>query len=119
MADGFPDRYSEFEDFERKFKECISQSAVRTKFEQHSQRGKLIVSEIQQIMENAYDQAQQLKEQKAGAKKEIYDKLKSTEQQLLLLTQKMEDKIRQMVKYVEQNVGYFRGNSVTCTGGRQ
>ena len=119
MADGFPDRYSEFQDFERKFEECVSQSAVRTKFEQHSQRGKLIVSEIQQIMENAYDQSQQLKEQKAGAKKEIYDKLKFTEQQLLLLTQEMKDKIRQMVKDVEQMVSCFRGTSVTRTEGTE
>jgi len=42
LADGFQNRYFEFQDFERKFKECISKSAVKTKFEQHSQRGKQI-----------------------------------------------------------------------------
>lgn len=104
LADGFPNRYFEFQDFERKFEECISKSAVRTKFEQHSQRGKLIVSDIRQIMDSTYDQAQQLKTQKAVAKKEIYDKLNFTEQQLLLLTQEMKDKIRQMVEDVEQRV---------------
>lgn len=104
LADGFQNRYFEFQDFERKFEECISKSAVRTKFEQHSQRGKLIVSEIRQIMDSTYDQAQQLKTQKAVAKKEIYDKLNFTEQQLLLLTQEMKDKIRQMVEDVEQRV---------------
>ena len=119
MADGFPERYSEFEDFERKFKECISQSAVETKFEQHSQSGKRIVSEIRQILGNTYDQAQQLKEEKAVAKKEIYDKLYFTEQQLLLLTQEMKEKIQQMVEDVEQRVSCFRGNSVTCTEGTQ
>ncbi|GFG34241.1 hypothetical protein Cfor_10688 [Coptotermes formosanus] len=104
LAEGFPNRYFEFQDFERKFEECISKSAVRTKFEQHSQRGKLIVSEIRQIMDRTYDQAQQLKTQKAVAKKEIHDKLNFTEQQLLLLTQEMKDKIRQMVEDVEQRV---------------
>jgi len=44
LAEGFPKRYFEFQDFEKKFEECISKSAVRTKFEQHSQRGKLIAS---------------------------------------------------------------------------
>lgn len=42
LADGFQNRYFEFQDFERKFEECISKSAVKTKFEQHSQRGKHI-----------------------------------------------------------------------------
>lgn len=42
LAEGFQTRYFEFQDFERKFEECISKSAVKTKFEQHSQRGKYI-----------------------------------------------------------------------------
>ena len=108
MADGFQDRYSKFQDFEQKFEECISKSAVRTKFEQHSKIGKRIVSEIQQIMGSTYDQAQQLKKQKAEAKQEIYDNLNFIEQELLLLTQQMKDKIRQMVEDVEQRVSCFR-----------
>jgi len=108
LADGFQDRYFEFQAFEQKFEECISNSAVKTKFEQHSQRGKLIVSEIRQIMDSTYEQAQQLKTQKAVAKKEIYEKLNFTQQQLLLLAQEMEDKIRQMVKDVKQMVSCFR-----------
>jgi len=77
---------------------------VRTKFEQHSQRGKLIATEIRTIMDGAYDRAQQLRTEKAVAKKEIHDKLNFTEQQLLLLTQEMKDKIRHMVEDVEQRV---------------
>jgi len=119
LADGFSGRYLEFQDFERKFEECISKSAVRTKFKQHSQRGKLIVSEIRQIMDSTYDQAQQLKTQKAVAKKEIYDKLNIIKQQLLPLKQEMEEKIRQMVEDVKQRVSCFRRTSVTCTEGTQ
>ena len=117
MPDGFPERYSEFQDFEQKFEECISKSAVRTKFEQHSESGKLTVSEIWQIMDSTYDQAKQLKTQKAVAKKEIHDKLNFTEQELLLLTQEIEDKIRQMGEKVKQRVSCLRGTSVTCTEG--
>jgi mitofusin len=112
LAEGFQTRYFEFQEFERKFEECISKSAVRTKFEQHSQRGKDIVSEIWQIVDSTYDQAQQLKTQKAEAKQEIQDKLDFTEQQLLLLKKEMKDKIRQMVEDVEQMVSCFRGTSV-------
>lgn len=43
VTDGFHGRYFEFQDFERKFEECISKSAVRTKFDQHTKRGKAVV----------------------------------------------------------------------------
>lgn len=46
LVEGFQTRYFEFQDFERKFEECISKSAVKTKFEQHSQRGKHIASYV-------------------------------------------------------------------------
>jgi mitofusin len=113
LAEGFQNRYFEFQAFERKLEECISKSAVRTKFEHHSQRGKDIVSEIQKIVDSTYDQAQQLKTQK----KEIYDKLNFTERQLLHLKEEMKDKIRQMVEDVKQMVSCFRGTSVACTEG--
>jgi hypothetical protein len=63
-------------------------------------------------MDGTYDQAQQLRTEKAVAKKEIHDKLNFTEQQLLLLTQEMKDKIRQMVEDVEQRVSHFMGTFV-------
>jgi mitofusin len=112
LADGFPDRYFEFQDFERKFEECISKSAVRTKFEQHSQRGKLIVSEIQKIICSTYNQAEKLKTRKALAKKVICEKLQHTEKELSHLTQEIIDKIQQIVKDIEPMVSCFRGNTV-------
>jgi mitofusin len=114
-VDGLQKRYSEFKDFEGKFEECISKSAVRTKFEPHSQKGKLILSEILQIIDRTYDQALQLKTQKAVAKKEIYDKLNFTDQQLLLLTEEMNNKIEQSVEDVDQMVSFFRASRVSCT----
>ncbi|XP_023716314.1 transmembrane GTPase Marf isoform X3 [Cryptotermes secundus] len=104
LADGFHNRYFEFQDFERKFEDCISKSAVRTKFQQHSQQGKLIVADVRTVMDRTYDRAQQLRTEKAESKKELHEKLNFTEQQLLLLTQEMKDKIRQMVEDVEQKV---------------
>jgi mitofusin len=59
-------------------------------------------------MDGTYDKAQQLRTEKAVAKKEVYDKLNFTEQQLLLITQEMKDKICQMVEDVEQRVSYIR-----------
>ncbi|KAL1764395.1 mitofusin-2 [Sigmodon hispidus] len=40
LAEGFQVRMFEFQNFERRFEECISQSAVKTKFEQHTIRAK-------------------------------------------------------------------------------
>lgn len=37
---------------------CISKSAVRTKFEQHSQRGRNITSSLKSIMEETYQKSQ-------------------------------------------------------------
>jgi mitofusin 2 len=43
LAEGFGTRYTEFEEFERRFEECISKSAIKTKFSNHSQQGKHLV----------------------------------------------------------------------------
>uniref|UniRef100_A0A8C5NHA1 Dynamin-type G domain-containing protein n=1 Tax=Gouania willdenowi TaxID=441366 RepID=A0A8C5NHA1_GOUWI len=46
LAEGFHDRLKEFQSFERRFEECISQSAVKTKFEQHTIRAKQITENV-------------------------------------------------------------------------
>jgi mitofusin len=57
LADGYKARLMEFERFEDKFKECLSSSAIRTKFEQHHSRGMEIVSELAQLLENEEKEA--------------------------------------------------------------
>ncbi|XP_043485137.1 transmembrane GTPase Marf [Leptopilina heterotoma] len=104
LAEGFQNRYFEFQDFERKFEECISKSAVKTKFEQHSQRGKHIATEIRQTLDEILERTQKMRAEQLNNKKEVHDKLNFTEQQLLLLTQEMKDKIHHMVEDVEQRV---------------
>ncbi|XP_011151154.1 transmembrane GTPase Marf isoform X2 [Harpegnathos saltator] len=104
LAEGFQNRYFEFQDFERKFEECISKSAVKTKFEQHSERGKHIAVEIRQALDEIMARTQQMRNEQLTVKKEVHDKLNFTEQQLLLLTQEMKDKINRMVEDVEQKV---------------
>ncbi|CAB0028754.1 unnamed protein product [Trichogramma brassicae] len=104
LAEGFQNRYFEFQDFERKFEECISKSAVKTKFEQHTQRGKHISTEIRQTLNEILDRTQKMKAEQMNAQKEVRDRLNFTEQQLILLTQEMKDKIHRMVEDVEQRV---------------
>ncbi len=57
-------------------------------------------------MDNLYEKAQKLKNDKAEAKKIVYEKLNYTEQQLLLLTQQMKEKIQHMVSETEEKVNF-------------
>ncbi|KAG7222891.1 hypothetical protein INR49_027209 [Caranx melampygus] len=51
LAEGFHDRLREFQRFERTFEEFISQSAVKTKFEQHTVRAWQITEAIKTVMD--------------------------------------------------------------------
>ncbi|KAF6720267.1 Mitofusin-1 [Oryzias melastigma] len=51
LAEGFHDRLTEFQRFERTFEEFISHSAVRTKFEQHTVRAWQITEAIKAVMD--------------------------------------------------------------------
>lgn len=104
LAEGFQNRYFEFQDFERKFEECISKSAVRTKFEQHSSRGKSISTEMRTMLDNIYDRANVLRNQKLEQKKKLTDRIANTETQLMQVTREMKMKIHNMVEEVEQKV---------------
>ncbi|KAL1440465.1 hypothetical protein MTO96_009499 [Rhipicephalus appendiculatus] len=75
LAEGFQGRYFEFQDFERKFEECLSKSAVKTKFEQHTQRGKKITSELRAIMDKVYEQASSLKTEKQTLRRQLVEQV--------------------------------------------
>lgn len=104
IADGFQNRYFEFQDFERKFEECISKSAVKTKFEQHSSRGKNVSNEMRLMLDNIYDRANSFRNQKIEQKKLITDRIQGTETQMMQVTREMKLKIHKMVEEVEQKV---------------
>uniref|UniRef100_A0AAQ5YPR9 Dynamin-type G domain-containing protein n=1 Tax=Amphiprion ocellaris TaxID=80972 RepID=A0AAQ5YPR9_AMPOC len=51
LAEGFHERLREFQRFERTFEEFISQSAVKTKFEQHTVRAWQIAEAVRAVMD--------------------------------------------------------------------
>lgn len=104
LAEGFSARYMEFEEFERRFEECISKSAIKTKFSNHSQQGKHLIIEMFKIMETIYNRSQEQAHLKMCQKKEFQEKLNFTEQQLISITNQMKMKIHQMVDDVEKKV---------------
>lgn len=60
--------------------------------------------EIRQTLDEILDRTQRMKNEQLYIKKDVHDKLNYTEQQLMLLTQEMKDKIHHMVEDVEQRV---------------
>ncbi|GIY60601.1 transmembrane GTPase Marf [Caerostris extrusa] len=104
LADGFQARYFEFQEFERKFQECLSKSAVKTKFEQHTQGGKNIITELCKLLDAVHQTASNLRAQKLSMKKEKKEHLDFTKQQLNDLIPKSKQEIHHIIEKVEQNV---------------
>lgn len=104
LAEGHQVRYFEFVDFERKFEECISKSAVRTKFAQHSRRGKNIAAEVMAALEVVYNTATDQKAAKVEKQRVLHEQLSAIEDQLTTITRQMKDKINRMVESVEHKV---------------
>lgn len=50
LAPGHKARLQSFEEFEMKFKECLSNSAIQTKFEQHYKQGLSVVQELEGVL---------------------------------------------------------------------
>ncbi|XP_073513396.1 mitofusin-2 [Phyllobates terribilis] len=104
LAEGFQVRMFEFQNFERRFEECISQSAVKTKFEQHTMRAKHIAEVLRQIMESVHVAAQEQRVYCLEKREEFKDRLEFIEKQLELLTEDYRMKIKQITDEVERQV---------------
>lgn len=101
--DYFP-RYLEFQQFEKKFESCLSSTAVRTKFQAHTTRGRSIILKSAAMMGCVQETAEDLRKHNANEKKELLDRLDFTERQLELMTSEMKDKITAIVEDVEYKV---------------
>jgi len=101
--DYFP-RYLEFQQFEKQLEQCLSSTAVRTKFAAHTSRGKNIIASSGIIMMTVQETATKQKAAEENRKKEILDRLDFTERQLELMTFEMKDKICAIVEDVEYKV---------------
>ncbi|XP_037723763.1 transmembrane GTPase Marf isoform X4 [Drosophila subpulchrella] len=104
IAEGFQMRYFEFQDFERKFEECISQSAVKTKFQQHSSRGKSVSGDMKSMLDNIYERITIFRNLKQDQKNMLTERIQGTETQMMQVTREMKMKIHNMVEEVEEKV---------------
>ncbi|XP_061401900.1 transmembrane GTPase Marf isoform X1 [Musca vetustissima] len=104
IAEGFHTRYFEFQDFERKFEECISKSAVQTKFEKHSSRGKTLSGDMRSMLDNIYERITIFRNLKLDQKTLLSERIQGTETEMMNVTREMKLKIHNMVEEVEQKV---------------
>uniref|UniRef100_A0A4W3HZ45 Mitofusin 2 n=1 Tax=Callorhinchus milii TaxID=7868 RepID=A0A4W3HZ45_CALMI len=104
LAEGFQARMFEFQNFERRFEECISQSAVKTKFEQHTVRAKQISEALRQIMDSVHVSAAEQRIHCLEQREERQDRLEFIEKQLDLLSQDCKSKIKHITEEVERQV---------------
>uniref|UniRef100_A0A803Y0F1 Mitofusin 1 n=1 Tax=Meleagris gallopavo TaxID=9103 RepID=A0A803Y0F1_MELGA len=93
LAEGFQTRFQEFQNFEQIFEECISQSAVKTKFEQHTIRAKQIIDTVKNIMDVCW-----------RAREDQKDRLDFVRNQLNILTEDTKEKIKRVTEEVENKV---------------
>lgn len=104
LAEGFQERLKEFQSFERTFEECISQSAVKTKFEQHTIRAKQITESVQDIMDQINITAAEKRVASLEEREYLMDRLEFVRNQLNLLIEDIKKKIKSVSELVANKV---------------
>ncbi|GAB1602171.1 mitofusin-2-like isoform X1 [Argonauta hians] len=104
LQEGFQVRLFEFANFERTFEECISKSAVKTKFELHTERGKHISSSLRSVMEDVHQRSLQRRDDQTRICEEKTQELEFMVKQLKIVTADIKEKIKDMVDNVERKV---------------
>ncbi|CAG5864473.1 unnamed protein product [Menidia menidia] len=112
LAEGFKERLKEFQSFERRFEECISQSAVKTKFEQHTIRAKQITEKVKTIMDTVNIEAAEKRVAALEDREYQMDRLEFVKNQLNLLISEIKKKIKAISEEVESKVSIAMGEEI-------
>uniref|UniRef100_A0A8C1RPN9 Mitofusin 1b n=1 Tax=Cyprinus carpio TaxID=7962 RepID=A0A8C1RPN9_CYPCA len=125
LAEGFQERLKEFQSFERSFEECISHSAVKTKFEQHTIRAKQITETVKDVMDQINIAAADKRVVSLEEREFLIDRLDFVRSQLNLLIQDIKKNIEAVTEEVKHKVtlrnrltAHFQMNSY-CTEAAQ
>ncbi|XP_061099384.1 mitofusin-1-like isoform X1 [Conger conger] len=113
LAEGFLDRLQEFQRFERTFEECISQSAVKTKFEQHTVRAKQIIETVQTIMDSINIASAEKRVLSLEERDSHVDRLDFIRNQLNLMTEDVKRKIKTITEEVASKVSVSMSEEIS------
>ncbi|KAM4694581.1 mitofusin-1 [Discoglossus pictus] len=108
LAEGFQSRFLEFQKFEKLFEECISQSAVKTKFQQHTIRAKQITDTVKAIMDAINVGAAEKRVYSIEEREYLIDRLEFIRNQLAILT----EDIKKQIKYITEEVNSQVSNAM-------
>eukprot|EP00795_Rhopilema_esculentum_P007126 gene7126-12781_t len=109
-------RLIEFENFEIKFQECISKSAITTKFESHASRGKGITSQLRLIMEQVVGRAYSQRRRCEAQKQDLEERLEYMTVSFETLTKEIKNKILNFSEEVEQQVAKAMSDEIRRLG---
>ncbi|KAL3055771.1 hypothetical protein OYC64_018458 [Pagothenia borchgrevinki] len=112
LAEGFHDRLREFQMFERTFEEFISQSAVKTKFEQHTVRASQITETIKSVMDDINIASADRKILCLEEREEQRDRLEFVRGQINRLSDSVREKIRTLTEEVAAKVESALSNQI-------
>jgi mitofusin len=101
---GHEERLIEFSNFEHEFEKCISKTAVQTKFEQHTNRGKSIITLLRETTSNITSKSQTLKQESVQTLTQMDEKNNMLERELRSMTESAKDKIRHVSQDVYKRV---------------
>nr|XP_021322383.1 mitofusin-1-like isoform X2 [Danio rerio] len=114
LAEGFQERLMEFQSFERTFEEFISQSAVKTKFEQHTIRAWQIIESVKAIMDAINISSAEKKVFSLEDREALMDRLEFVRNQLNFITEDIKDKIKVVSDEVAAKVSSALEEEMRC-----
>ncbi|XP_063056827.1 mitofusin-1-like isoform X2 [Engraulis encrasicolus] len=112
LAEGFQDRLKEFQCFERRFEETISQSAVKTKFEQHTHRAQQITYNVKAVMDAINIASAEKRVVSLEDREYLMDRLEFVRNQLNLLIEEIKKRIKAITEEVQQQVSSAMGEEI-------
>ncbi len=101
---GHEQRLIDFNKFEHEFEKCISKTAVQTKFEQHTNRGKEIITLLRETTANIANKSHTYKQESVQKLTEMDEKNSFLEQELRSMTESAKEKIRHISEDVYKRV---------------
>lgn len=101
---GHEQRLIEFTNFEHEFEKCISKSAIRTKFEQHTNRGKEIITLLRETSANIANKSQTYKQETVHKLTDLDNRNNLLEKELRSMTESAKEKIRHISEDVYKRV---------------
>ncbi|XP_028394078.1 mitofusin-2-like [Dendronephthya gigantea] len=115
-AEGFQARLMEFEHFERKFEECISKSAIQTKFESHAVQGIQTTGLVKRIMEKIEAKSKAERLRCLQAKCGWEERLALMKEKLDLVSLECQNKIKEIKEQVEHQVAQAMSDEIKRLG---